>query len=135
MPLTASSSHASGGGLYSHANPPAQLPQYEIAKAATEAFFISNAISYPFLDKHEFLRDLDWLYDRASKTSNGWSANDQSEEVHRSKEFIFFMVVAIGTTHRERVGEAERGASKTFRRTALSGLPYAVAREDIVSRY
>ncbi len=92
-------------------------PPYQVALQAVETFFICNAISYPFLDKQEFLRDMDEAY--AGRGEEG-------------KEFVLFMVIAVGTTNRERLGEVERGASKVFRGRALMGLSVAVAREDIV---
>ncbi|ORX35941.1 fungal-specific transcription factor domain-domain-containing protein [Kockovaella imperatae] len=106
----------------------AVLPPYDIARAAAEAFFIANAISYPFINKDEFLSDMTDLYAREGKS---WNRHSDSDML-RGKEFTFFMVIAIGTTNRERVGEAVRGASKEFRQRAMRGLPYAVAREDML---
>lgn len=98
---------------------PTQLayPPYALALQAVETFFICNAISYPFLDKRDFLRDLDEAY--AGRGAEG-------------KEFVMFMVIAVGTTNRERMGEVERGSSRVFRGRAMMGLEAAVAREDIV---
>ncbi len=49
------------------------------------------------------------------------------------KEFVMFMVIAVGTTNRERMGEVERGSSRVFKGRAMMGLDAAVAKEDIVS--
>ena len=120
-----------GGTQFSaSAQVPAPLPPYDVARAAAETFFIANAISYPFIDKDEFLNNMAELYARETKSANGY-AQPEDERV-RGREFIFFMVLAIGTTNRERLGEAARGASKEYRQRAMRGLPYAVAREDIV---
>ena len=107
-----------------------------MAHDAVEAFFICNAISYPFLDKGEFLRDMEEAYSRASRPSGSqWHGGQTSEEseVIQGKEFVMFMVIAIGTTNRERMGELERGSSRVFRDRAMGGLQVATGREDIVS--
>lgn len=48
------------------------------------------------------------------------------------KEFVISMVIAVGTTNRERMGEVERGSSRVFRGRAMGALGAAVAKEDIV---
>jgi hypothetical protein len=122
-----------------HGEQPTQAPYppYQLALQAVETFFICNAISYPFLDKAEFLRDMDDLYSRASTAAPGGNAElstDQAE-VMAGKEFVLFMVIAIGTTNKERMGEVERGTSKVFRSRAMLGLTAAVSKEDIVSDF
>ena len=93
-------------------------PPYQITLQAVETFFICNAISYPFLDKGEFLRDMEEAY--AGRGEEG-------------KEFVMFMVIAVGTTNRERIGEVERGSSRVWRARAMGAMQKAMAREDIVS--
>ncbi|WVQ97446.1 hypothetical protein IAU59_004559 [Kwoniella sp. CBS 9459] len=116
---------------------PAPLPPYDLAMQAVETFFICNAISYPFLDRDEFLRDMDEIYRRESNNGRRGSAynggNDEEAEIWAGKEFLFFMVIAIGTTNRERMGEVEKGSSMVFRRRAMYGLPAAVSKEDILA--
>jgi hypothetical protein len=119
----------------------APYPPYQLALQAVETFFICNAISYPFLDKAEFLRDMDDLYSRASTSASGSASGGNAEwsteeaEVMAGKEFVLFMVIAIGTTNKERMGEVERGTSKVFRSRAMLGLTAAVSKEDIVSDF
>ncbi|OCF42302.1 hypothetical protein I317_03922 [Kwoniella heveanensis CBS 569] len=116
---------------------PAPLPPYDLALQAVETFFVCNAISYPFLDRDEFLRDMDEIYRRESNNSRRGSlhngGHDQEAELWAGKEFLFFMVLAIGTTNRERLGEVEKGSSMVFRRRAMYGLHIAVSREDILA--
>ena len=108
------------------------LPPYQVAREAIDKFFIGNAISYPFLDRTEFLKDMDDLYARAD-ASNRVKRDDSTDTVQQGKEFIIFMVIALGTTNKERLGEVERGYSKQFKQRALASFGAAVAREDIVS--
>ncbi|WVF70470.1 hypothetical protein IAT40_005260 [Kwoniella sp. CBS 6097] len=116
---------------------PAPLPPYDLAMQAVETFFICNAISYPFLDRNEFLRDMDEIYGRESSNDRRGSIHNGSKneeaELWAGKEFLFFMVIAIGTTNRERMGEVEKGSSMVFRRRAMYGLHAAVSREDILA--
>ena len=96
-----------------------------------ETFFLCNAISYPFLDKSEFLRDMDEAYRNASGRRS--LSGVEEERVRQGKDFVLFMVIAIGTTNRERMGDVERGASRVFRDRAMGGLSAAIGNEDIVS--
>lgn len=112
-------------------------PPFEVAQEAVEKFYLCNAISYPFLDKNDFMRDMDEAYARANSKENGQPGpltSPEEEDLFKGKEFILFMVIAIGTTNRERMGEVERGSSKVFRDRAMKGLQAAISREDIVSR-
>jgi hypothetical protein len=106
-------------------------PPYQVALQAVETFYICNAISFPFLDKSDFLRDMDEMYARNSGRDESWSGEDR--QLVPGKEFVLFMVIAIGMTNRERMGEMERGTSKVFHSRAMQGLSVAVAKEDIVS--
>ena len=105
----------------------APYPSYDIACAAVQTFFDANALSYPFLDKGEFYRDMDEAYARNERGEQG------DDEEWSRKEFVLFMVVAMGTTNRERLGEVERGSSRVFRERAMEGLAAATGKEDIVS--
>ena len=102
----------------SHNQPAITYPPHEVALQAVESYFLCNAISYPFIDKSELLRDMDDAY-----ASHGQERND----------FVLLMVIAIGTTNQERIGQSERGASKVFGERAMTRLSAAVAREDVVS--
>ncbi|WVW82313.1 hypothetical protein I302_104319 [Kwoniella bestiolae CBS 10118] len=117
------------------------LPPYEVAQQAVESFFVMNAISYPFLDKHEFLKDMDDIYrqdqsgNRRGSTYNTSGQPQQSNEDAEhwaGKEFLLFMVIAIGTTNKERTGEVEKGFSKVYKDRAFASLQAAVGREDIL---
>ncbi|CAD6574596.1 MAG: hypothetical protein TREMPRED_001181 [Tremellales sp. Tagirdzhanova-0007] len=101
----------------SHNQPAITYPPHEVALQAVESYFLCNAISYPFIDKSELLRDMDDAY-----ASHGQERND----------FVLLMVIAIGTTNQERIGQSERGASKVFGERAMTRLSAAVAREDVL---
>ncbi|KAK8865930.1 hypothetical protein IAR55_001079 [Kwoniella newhampshirensis] len=140
-PSSAHSSQAAFGTSADRqlSSPPPPYPPYQLAIQAVETFFVCNAISYPFLDRDEFMRDMNEAYRRESghggRRASGWSATpgvDNEGEMTAGKEFILFMVIAIGTTNRERMGEVEKGSSRVFRRRAMMGLYAAVAREDIL---
>ncbi|WRT64142.1 uncharacterized protein IL334_001071 [Kwoniella shivajii] len=113
------------------------LPPYDVSMQALETFFDMNAISYPFLDKDDFLRDMDEIYrrdqsgNRRGSTITGQIMNGD-DELWPGKEFILFMVVAIGTTNKERMGEVEKGSSKIYKQRAFLSLNAAVGREDIL---
>ncbi|WWC58723.1 uncharacterized protein I303_101267 [Kwoniella dejecticola CBS 10117] len=126
-------------GNASHAGQ-SPLPPYDEALQAVETFFVMNALSYPFLDREEFMRDMDEIY-RQDQSGSGRRGSTFSSAGHRSseeaetwagKEFVFFMVIAIGTTNRERLGEVEKGSSKTYKERAFSSLQAAVGKEDIL---
>jgi hypothetical protein len=130
-------------------------PPYVVAKNAVETWFLANAISYPFLDKEEFMRDMDELYNRygpdsdrgpsgsvpwAAKVSGIWPTQDLTISTEKDeatlisgKQFMLFMVLAMGTTNKERMGEVERGSSKIFKARAMRDLSAAVGHEDLVS--
>ena len=110
---------------------PASLPPYDIACAAVETFFDANAMSYPFLDKGEFFRDMDAMYRRQEGRIEPGDANEDAESI-AGQGFVIFMVIAVGTTNRERLGEVERGSSRAYRARAMQGLAAATSKEDIV---
>ncbi|WWC66271.1 uncharacterized protein I206_100172 [Kwoniella pini CBS 10737] len=117
-----------------------QLPPYDEALQAVETFFVMNALSYPFLDRDEFLRDMDELYRqdqsgigrRGSIFSSSAQQTNEDVETWAGKEFIFFMVIAIGTTNRERLGEVDKGSSRVYKERAFSSLQAAVGKEDLL---
>ncbi|OCF55457.1 hypothetical protein L486_06940 [Kwoniella mangroviensis CBS 10435] len=116
------------------------LPPYDIALQAVESFFVMNAISYPFLQRDEFSRDMDEIYRQdqsgASRRGSTYSSSgqqpDQDAELWARKEFLLFMVIAIGTTNKERTGEAEKGSSKIYKDRAFSSFRAALGKEDIL---
>ncbi|WVR05894.1 hypothetical protein IAU60_002920 [Kwoniella sp. DSM 27419] len=114
---------------------PAALPPYETASQAVDLFFLSNAISYPFLNKDEFLRDMDEIYRRDRDHLRRPISDGASDDALLSagKEFLFFMVIAIGTTNQERLGEAEKGSSRAYKARAMQSLHAAVAKEDLLA--
>ncbi|WVQ85572.1 hypothetical protein IAT38_007738 [Cryptococcus sp. DSM 104549] len=127
---TSAPSHVASGGAY---------PKYALAMEAVETFFVCNAISHPFIDRDDFTRDMEELYQKSSKgASRGlgqWAGKGDGEaeaEARAGKEFVFFMVLAIGTTNRERMGEVPRGSSIEYRNRALQGLYAAVGKEDFL---
>ncbi|WWD17882.1 hypothetical protein CI109_102326 [Kwoniella shandongensis] len=140
-PSSSSSDRISLGGFATKQarSPLPPYPPYQLALQAVETFFVCNAISYPFIDRDKFMRDMDDLYRRDSengvRSASSWSSTPGGDEeiaVIAGKEFILFMVIAIGTTNRERMGEVEKGSSRVFKKRAMMGLSAAVAREDIL---
>lgn len=102
------------------------LPPYDVAMTAVSAFFDSNALAYPFLDKAEIDKTLDELFSRHVDEAQGG-------ETAKGKEFNAYMVIAIGSLGREGA-ELDGGSAKAYKDKALGMFSAAAGQEDIVSR-
>jgi len=101
------------------------LPPYDVAMSAVSAFFESNDLAYPFLDKSEITKTLDELFSRHVDEGQG-------AEVPKGKEFNAYMVIAIGSLGKDGP-ELEGGSAKAYKDRAVSLFAAAAGQEDIVS--
>jgi hypothetical protein len=104
------------------------LPAYEVAQQAVETFFNTYSLVYPFLDKHELVKDMELAYVRLTDTN--YAANTDESQ---AKELMLYMVFALGTLNREINGEVEKGTVAAFKTKAMSHLSSVVSSESLVS--
>lgn len=103
------------------------LPAYEVAQFAVESFFTNYDLVYPFLDKHELVKDMELAYVRLSE------AFVPSTDESKGREFVLYMVFALGTVGREVNGDVEKGTAQRFKERATSHLSLVLASESLVS--
>ncbi|RXK40294.1 hypothetical protein M231_02408 [Tremella mesenterica] len=99
-----------------------QLPSFELAREAENAFFAHTEMSYPFLDPVEFGANMSVLYTFTESIM-------PVEEKRR--EFVFLMVTAIGMALRQQQDGVKGGSRELFER-AKASLKFALNVEDIV---
>lgn len=114
-------------GVRSSSDTSTSLPAYEIAQSAVETFFTNFDLVYPFLDKHELVKDMELAYVRLSE------AFVPSTDELRGKEFVLYMVFALGTIGKEANGEVEKGTFQKFKEKAMTHLSSILATETLVS--
>jgi hypothetical protein len=106
----------------SHSQP---LPSLEVLQTAATAFFDAYHIQYPFLDRGEFMVDLQDIH--TAEQGSGAVSTDQR------KEFSVLMVASVGAHLCEQKGDMEIGIAQSLRDRAMRGLTTATSKTDLVS--
>jgi hypothetical protein len=103
------------------------LPSIDIAQKAARMFFETYDRHYLFLNKGEFMVDLQDIW--------GEQGSAISSEDGRRKEFIVMMITSVGAHLCEAKGDIDVGTSKILREKAMRNLGAAISKTDLVSTY
>jgi hypothetical protein len=99
------------------------LPSLSVARKAAEAFFEYDLVIPLFLNKGEFMVDLEDIWDPNARSSVG-----------KRHAFIVYMVTSVGAHVCEAVKTMDAGISEILRQRAIPLLGQAVSKQDLVSR-
>jgi hypothetical protein len=108
-----------------HSSNQQPLPSLEVLRLAATAFFDAYHVQYPFLDRGEFMVDLQDIH--TAEQGSGAVSTDQR------KEFSVLMFASVGAYLCEQKGDMEDGIAQSLKERAMRGLAAATSKTDLVS--
>lgn len=101
------------------------LPSLDVLQLAAGTFFDAYHIQYPFLNRGEFMVDLQDI----------WTAGQGSNEVSvdQRREFVVILITSVGAYLCELKGDMGSGFAQNLRERAMRNMGAATSKTDLVS--